>query len=195
MRLPTGYAELRKDLGTYLRKCRTEPEMGEALTQAEVAALASISREGLSRIENGRQWPSFATLYRLMGLFSLDWHQVAIEGKGIRPSHHYAPDPLQDLGAELRAGRLAEGLSLQDLGKRVGLSGAQLSRIERAQCTRSKVIAVERFGPEDDDLVFRFSHPELCRLAERGGRELRGDPEHQGAQGTGAASYSYSDLW
>lgn len=195
MRFPMGYAELRKDLGAYLRKCRIEQEIGEALTQAEVAALAGISREGLSRIENSKQWPSYDTLYRLMGVFNLEWDQVAIKGEGVRPPRHYAPDPLQDLGAALRAGRLAEGLSLHELAQRVGVSCAQLSRIERAQCTRSGVLAIERSGPGEDDLVVAFTHTELCRLAERGSRALGGYPDDRQASGEGAVLQSCSEDW
>ena len=170
MILPAGFAELRRDLGAIIRRRRMEHERGRGLRQAEVADLIGIARESLSRIESGRRSPSYDTLYEIMGLFDLEWHDVAIKGESSRPARRYATENRQDLGAALRAGRIEEGLSLQALAEKVGISCSQLSRIERAQSTRSRVLEILPDGdPQlNDDPVFQFRDAEFARLAEIG---------------------------
>lgn len=48
--------------------------------------------------------------------------------------------------ADLRAARVAAGLSLDDVGRAVGLSRPQLSRIERAQAPATTIIQLARIG-------------------------------------------------
>lgn len=171
MRLPEGFAELRHDLGAIIRCGRLAYATNGGLSQAEMAELVGISRETLSRIESGRRWPSYDTLERIIGLFGLEWEAVAMKGKSVRPFRHYGPECLQDLGSALRAGRLQEGLSLRILAEQTGISYSQLSRIERAESTRSRVIHAlvdSGSGKIDDETTFQFTHPELDRLAERG---------------------------
>lgn len=171
MRLPEGFAELRDDLGEIIRHNRLNYQNDGRLRQSELAALVGISRESLSRIERGHGWPNYDTLHKIMGLLDLEWDMVATRGKTARPSRHYAPEYLQDLCSALRAGRLQEGLTLQDLAKKTGISCSQLSRIERAQITRSRKLQVVETGSGrqlDEYTVFRFTHPELDRLARMG---------------------------
>ena len=171
MRLPWGYREIRKDLGPFLRNCRFERNYEGDRSQAAVANRISISRESLSRIERGHREPSYDTLYNLMGLFQIEWHEIATRGESSRPCRHYATELRQDLGCALRAGRLLEGLTLQALAEHTGMSASQLSRIERSQSARSRVIEIEtsdRDRPIDDKTAFRFTNKELARLAKMG---------------------------
>ncbi|WP_369815862.1 helix-turn-helix domain-containing protein [Erythrobacter sp. QSSC1-22B] len=171
MLLPRGFSELRHDLGVIIRRHRLAHGSDGGLSQAEMAQLIGISRETLSRIESGCRWPSYDTLDKIIGLFEVEWDVVAIKGASDRPSRHHAPDCRQDLGLALRAGRLHERLSLRALAERTGISYSQLSRIERAESTRSRVVDTRvdsGSGKIDDDTTFQFTHPELARLAEKG---------------------------
>ncbi|QYE35598.1 helix-turn-helix domain-containing protein [Polymorphobacter sp. PAMC 29334] len=166
-RLPSGYAQLRPDLGAFLRRERKEHE----LKQQSVADDIGLSRENLSRIECGHSWPGYDTLLGLMMIFSLDWPQIAVEGNTDR-----VPRPFQDsrralsrlrLGSCLREGRQSEGLSLKGLAERCGMSAAQLSRIERGEASRSRAFEDDPAdaGWPKDDRCERFVHLELRRLA------------------------------
>ena len=171
MQLPRDFGELRDDLGLTLRKCRLKNDYDGSTTQAAVASRVGISRESLSRIERGQRQPSFETLRKLMGLFKLDGPEITTMGKSPRPFLHYAAERRQDLGCALRAGRLEEGLTLQALAEQTGMSVSQLSRIERSQSTRSRVIEIQtsdRDRPIDDKTVFKFTNSVLARLAEKG---------------------------
>jgi transcriptional regulator with XRE-family HTH domain len=170
MRLPEGFTQLRADLGETLRTCRK----GENIALKNLAADVGITRESLSRIECGRRWPSYDTLYRIMEQLNLEWHQLAIAGQGGRSSRR-APtndreEYLEHLGAALRRGRKAEELSLRDLAADCGLSYSQLSRIERGQSGYSEVL---KEHPDDlaldhDRRRSRFRNPKLAKLVEKG---------------------------
>jgi transcriptional regulator with XRE-family HTH domain len=171
MQLPRDFGELRDDLGLILRKCRLKNDYSGCRTQAAVASRVGISRESLSRIERGQRQPSFDTLSKLMGLFKLDGPEITKKVQGSRPFLHYAVERRQDLGWALRAGRLEEGFTLQALAEQTGMSVSQLSRIERSQSTRSRVIEIQasdRDRPIDDKTVFKFTNRVLARLAEKG---------------------------
>lgn len=171
MQLPRGFGELRDDLGLILRTCRIENDYDGCRTQAAVASCVGISRESLSRIERGHRQPSYDTLLKLMSLFKLDGPEITKMGKSSRPFLHYAVELRQDLGCALRAGRLEEGLTLQALAEMTGMSVSQLSRIERSQSTRSRVIEIQASDgdrPIDDKTVFKFTNRVLARLAKKG---------------------------
>lgn len=171
MQLPRGFNQIRKDLGAFLQRCRFEKDYEGARSQAAVAGRVGISRESLSRIERGHRQPSYDTLYELMRLFEFDWGEIATKGESLRPSRRYAAERRQDLGCALRAGRLEGGLTLQALAEQTGMSVSQLSRIERSQSTRSRVIEIhasDRDRPIDDKTVFKFTNSVLARLAEKG---------------------------
>lgn len=170
MRLPEGFIRFDAGLGKILRARRKD----EKIALKNLAADVGITRESLSRIECGRRWPSYDTLYRIMGKLNLEWHQIAVRGQGDRSSRR---DPtndreeyLQHLGAALRRGRKADGLTLRDLAVDCGLSYAQLSRIERGQSGYSKVLEED---PDDlsldhDRRSSRFRDPKLAKLVEKG---------------------------
>ncbi|MFD1789230.1 helix-turn-helix domain-containing protein [Sphingomonas floccifaciens] len=170
MRLPEGFVELRADLGNILRDRRKS----ENIPLKNLAADVGITRESLSRIERGRRCPGYDTLYRIMGQLGLEWHQIAIRGRAERPARHFPrnerEENLEDLGAMLRKGRKAAGLSLRALAAECALSYSRLSRIERGQSRYSDVLEED---PDDamldpDRRRLRFSHPRLAGLAERG---------------------------
>lgn len=171
MRLPRGYAKLHHNLGAFIRRCRLENDYDCGRSQADVAKRVGISRESLSRIEKGHRWPSYDTLYEIMGLFNLEWDEIAVKGGSARPARHYATELRQDLGCALRAGRREEGMTLRVLSEKTGISSSQLSRIERAQNVQSRVlymIDTGDAGQPNDRTIFRFNHSELTRLAEKG---------------------------
>lgn len=137
----------------------------------EFAAELGVSRETLSRIEHGFRWPSYPTIYKIMGLLGIEWETIAVRGTNVAPALIYASDNRQDLGDALRNGRIKERKSLQVVADVVGLSVSQLSRIERSQSTRGRLI--ESIGgklwqSDDDRFEFSFTHPELNRLAKKG---------------------------
>ena len=173
MLLPKGFCALRENLGDIIRERRLAYESGTGLSQQELADIAGIRRESLSRIENGRRWPSYDALYRIMGELNLEWHDIAHKGASESPARLYAPERRQDLGSALRAGRLAEKLTLEELATRTGHSASQLSRIERSQSIRSGLLEMVDPGKpakagEESDPVFQFIHPELSRLVKSG---------------------------
>ncbi len=173
MLLPEGFSELRQDVGKIIRERRMAHEFGTGLSQQELAEIAGIARENLSRIENGRQWPSYDALCKIMGLFDLEWDHIAYKSEGARPARRYAPERRQNLGNALRIGRLHEGITLEELAGRTGLSCSQLSRVERSQSIHSRLLEViDARAPltadEEPDPVFQFVHPELALLAEIG---------------------------
>lgn len=171
MLLPRDFSEIREGLGAFLRKCRFEKDYEGGRSQAAVAKRVGISRGSLSRIERGHRHPCYGTLHELMRLYQFDWGEIATKGESLRPSRRYAAELRQDLGCALRAGRLEEGLTLRALAKQTGMSVSQLSRIERSQSTRSRVIEIQasdRDRPIDDETVFTFTDRVLARLAEKG---------------------------
>ncbi|QWC56494.1 helix-turn-helix domain-containing protein [Erythrobacter sp. 3-20A1M] len=173
MLLPRDFCALRENLGDIIRERRLAYENGTGLSQQELADIAGIRRESLSRIESGRRWPSYDALYQIMGVLSLEWHDIAHKGVSERPARLYASERRQDLGSALRAGRLKEGLTLQELARRTGLSASQLSRLERSQSVRSGLLKMIDPGKpvrpgEPPDPVFQFVHPELARLVKSG---------------------------
>ena len=180
MLLPEGFCALRNDLGDIIREKRLAYESNTGLSQQELADIAGIRRESLSRIESGRRWPSYDALFQIMGVLSLEWHHIAHKGANERPARLYAPERRQDLGSALRAGRLEERLTLQELARRTGLSASQLSRLERSQSVRSGLLEMIDPGEpakagEEADPVFQFIHPELARLVKSGMMISKGD--------------------
>ena len=174
-RLPEGFCGLKARFARDIRKLRR----GEKMTQAQLAAAVGISRESVSRIENGAQ-PRPDTLDEILRVLNVNLKVVAKKGR-LPPSRRprYFDETQRGeyrhfTGLEIRAGRRAEGLSLRDLGLRCGLSASQLSRIERGEGERSAVYADV---PADLDLPkadrrTRLVQPELIRLAKLGRREM-----------------------
>lgn len=176
-RLPEGFARFRSDFGAIIRKQRT----GEGWTQQALATAIGVSRETLSRIENGA-WPRPDTLEGLMRHLEIDWYDFALEGDTDRPAKRFDDSSRGEnryaKGRALRKGRLKENLSLERLAERCEVSAGQLSRLERGECLRSKLLEDE---PADRDLPvkfrkYRFRHPELRRIEALG----RDDAEANG---------------
>lgn len=165
IRLPVGFSMLRDDLGDILRRQRTEGGHGSTAT---VAAAIGISRESLSRIENGRSQGRPQTLDALLSLYDLDWKAIATSGEPQRAPRYFDDswegDARAQRGAALRRGRLSERLSLAEVGRRCGISASQLSRIERGEAPRSTVYEQRTDGASPAG----FAHPELSRLASIG---------------------------
>jgi transcriptional regulator with XRE-family HTH domain len=164
-RLPEGFAAFRDDFGAIVRAKRT----GERRTQQALADAIGITRETLSRIENGA-WPLPDTLEGLMRELEIDWPDFAIRGPSERPAKRFdgssRGEDRYSMGRSLRRGREAEGLSLRNLAERCGCSAAQLSRLERGESTRSKLLEDD---PDDAELPanhrrYRFVHAELRRV-------------------------------
>lgn len=165
IRLPVGFSALREDLGDILRRHRTEGGHGSTAT---VAAAIGISRESLSRIENGRSQGRPQTLDALLGLYDLDWAAIATSGETQRIPRYFDDswegEARAERGIALRRGRLSERLSLAEVGRRCGISASQLSRIERGEAPRSTAHGQQTDGA----MPARFAHPELRRLASIG---------------------------
>lgn len=160
--LPQGFSAFRSDLGDRIRDKRRD----DFRNQQALADAIGISRPSLSRIERGHAWPLPDTLDALMRLLELDWKDVAekeIAGKGapgvVRrrlfdgTSRH---DHLLEMCRAVRTGRKVRGLKVAQAAVLAELSTSQLSRLERGQCQRSRVL-VER---EED----RHLPPERRRL-------------------------------
>jgi len=148
--LPEGYAAFRPDLGVEVRRRRRD-DFGK---QQALADEIGISRESLSRIECGRAWPLPDTLDALMRVLGMDWPDVASVGEAERASRHLFDGTWRDeqrleLCRAVRLGRKSRGLTLAAAAALAGLSTAQLSRIERGECGRSRVLDE---APEDREL-------------------------------------------
>lgn len=184
-RLQGGFAEFRADFGDTIREARKD----KFKTQEALAPAMEVSRETVSRIENGAV-PRPDTLEKLLKFLELELAAIALAGSSDRPQRPFdgsgGGDSRLILGRDLRRGRLAEGLSLSELSSRCRrlaaerssnrreLSAAQLSRIEHGEATRSRALD---YHPDDADNEREerrmvFVDPELRRLAELG-RHLR----------------------
>lgn len=71
-------------------------------------------------------------------------------------------------GVEIRAARVAAGLSLREVGRAVGLSAAQLSRFERGFATGTSVIQTARIGAVVGLDVRLRTHPGMDPLRDAG---------------------------
>lgn len=169
--LPQGFTAFRADLGERIRRARKD-DFGK---QQALADAVGISRESLSRIECGRAWPLPDTLDAIMRLMGWDWGDVAHRGATSGSQRRlfdgtWRDDHLLDLCRAMRAGRKARGLSVAQAAELAGISTAQLSRIERGQCRRSRVL--EEMPEDRDDPVdkrrMRFRDAFLRELAAAG---------------------------
>lgn len=167
MRLPSGYAALKPDLGRVLGT-RRRAGYGK---QQKVADAVGVARETLSRIEAGRAWPRPDTLDRLLLALELEWDDVAERGaptRGERVFHDtLRGESCHHLGRAIRTGRVCLRMGLRETARRCGLSVAQLSRLERGEVLTSRVLA-DAEGQEDVPFDARFvtpAHPFLAELA------------------------------
>lgn len=123
----------------------------------------------------------------------LDWVDFAVKGDTQRPAKRFdgtsRGEARYEMGRALRRGRTKEGLSLETLATRCNISAALLSRFERGECLRSKLL---QDHPDDLTLptAFRrylFIPPELRRIEALGLADLYGydqnlvQPEADGA--------------
>ena len=170
--MPEGSSGLRNNVGELLREAReASPDFGK-MPRKQFAHRVGISRETLSRIENGKRWPSYSTLAEIIGLLRIEWDHFALAARTSTNSIPSYPDACAELGKALRRGRAAENLTLRDVAELTGLSGSQLSRIEHGLFTRGRFIEVlfyDGVKTFDSDTIVRFTHPKLRELAERGG--------------------------
>lgn len=171
-RLPKGFSALKDDVGKTLRAARDESAEYGAMTAEEFAKCVGISRQTLSSIENGKRWPSYSTLERIMLLLSIEYDAIAFKEPSDRAPIPDYPDVCAVLGCALREGRIKRKLNLRQLSVLTGISVSQLSRIERGQFSRGKYVELKFFDGVkeiDDDTIVRFTHPELDALAASGG--------------------------
>jgi len=151
MRLPSGYSNLRRGLGKTIRAARKTLN----LKQEALAADVGIRRETLSRIETGKQVPRLQALDVLVAELDIDWDEIAERGSPFCPPLIFQEgtrgDELVEIGREIRLRR--GSASLRTLSKRLGLSAAQLSRLERGQILRSRI-----FRDHPDDMIFGREH-------------------------------------
>jgi transcriptional regulator with XRE-family HTH domain len=137
MLLPYPYTSLDKNFGKILCRARRIQRM----KQASVADDVGIRRETLSKIEQGRT-PRPQILDRLLGVLELDWCDVAVRGKGNKfrlRLDGYRNELLVEIGEEIQEKRKKEGKTLAALSNELELSASTLSRLERAQLSRSRV--------------------------------------------------------
>lgn len=157
----------RPDLGGVLSR-RRRVVYGK---QQSLSDEIGIARETLIRVEGGRTKPSPDTVDQLLRLLHLNWKDVAVVGPPDRPSRHFDGRSRGEISnrlcEQLRKGRKAERCTLRQLATRIGVSPAQLSRIERDDGPRS---GLYEDHPDDPGLPrefgrLRFRHPELRRLS------------------------------
>lgn len=163
VRLPSGYSCLREDLGA--RFCAARKE--RRLKQSALATDVGICRETLSRIESGRQVPRPRVLHALMGVLELDWDAIAEQGPSQCSPLIFLEgrrgDFLIELGQRLQQRRQVAGLSLRALTTLLGISAAQLSRLERGQAPVTRLYRdhpADRGLPRKDRRVL-IEHREL----------------------------------
>lgn len=165
MLLPDGYAALELDFGETISEARHERRWKqEALAQA-----VGISRETLSRIESKHRPPRMRVLLHLLHELELDLSDVAISGPAankLRFNEGHRGDMLDQIGRDLAARRLMDGRrTLKELGAKVGISPATLSRLERGQVPRSRLLR-EATGHEAfdfDDRTVEVANEQLDR--------------------------------
>lgn len=171
-RLLPGLVALHGDLGDRLREARNGPK-GEGIghKQEMLAHAAGISRSTLSRIEKGHVRPRMDTLERLMA--ALDITNVVVGEPGlVGAGQLMSPRSIRDakdadLGARLREQRRLLRLSIAEVAAAAGcVSAAQLSRVERGQSRRSRLIAWCTGDPDlrGDDRPRIFVNPVLDEL-------------------------------
>ena len=166
--LPQGFSAFRPDLGGRIRTKRRD-DYGK---QQALADAVEISRESLSRIECGHAWPLPDTLDAIMRLLDMDWRDVAVEGTAGGPGRHmfdgtWRDAQLLDLCRSARAGRRSRGLTVAQAAARAGLSTSQLSRIERGECRRSRVLEElpQDWASPSDERRMRFRNDFLRELS------------------------------
>jgi transcriptional regulator with XRE-family HTH domain len=166
-RLPEGFIGYRSDLGQVIRQKRD----GEVIKQQTLADTVGIRRETLSQIECGRTWPQPDTIDGLMRALGLDWPDVAEPGPLRRSVRRpvdgsWRDEQLRDVGALIRKGRKAKDLTLREAAELVGLSAAQLSRLERGECVRSQVweLVPGQGGVEWEDADLQLANGALSAL-------------------------------
>ena len=151
MRLPSGYSNLSGDIGKTIRAARKSLN----LKQEALAADVGIRRETLSRIETGKEVPRLQVLDVLLAELGIEWDEIAERGSSSCPPLIFQEgrrgDSLVEIGREVRDRR--GSTSLRTLGERVGISAAQLSRLERGQVSRSRI-----FRDHPDDMIFDHEH-------------------------------------
>ena len=146
MQAPSGQALLRSELGEVVRAERKKQRVKQAVLAGDIG----IRREALSGIENGKHMPRERVLNALVQKLGLEWHPVMDKLDLSRPVRAFEEGTrgraLDRLRSDIYRCRKAKGLSLRALGKRLRMSAAQLSRIERGQVLHSRIF---RDHPED----------------------------------------------
>jgi len=136
--LPAGYVALKVDFGTRLKAKRRQ----QRLKQASVADDIGIARETLSRIEQGRP-PRGSILLALLAKLEMDISEVADPdptNRGLAFTGGARGDDLLAIGHAILEKRRQLHMSLEEAAKLIGLSAATLSRLERSQSPRSRVL-------------------------------------------------------
>ena len=148
MRLSEDYSVLRSKLGDIVKAERKK----RRIKQEDLAGDVGIRREALSRIENGQQMPRPRALEALVRELGIEWDPVVIKLDVLRPVPVFEEGTrgraLDRLKNDIYRFRKAECLTLRALGKRLRISAAQLSRIERGQVLHSRI-----FRDHPDDLA------------------------------------------
>ena len=139
MQAPSGQALLRAELGEVIRAERKKRRIKQAVLAGDVG----IRREALSGIENGKHMPRVKVLNALVQKLGLEWNPVMDKldlSKPVRALEEGTRGRALDrLKSDIYRRRKAKGLSLRALGKRLRMSAAQLSRIERGQVLHSRI--------------------------------------------------------
>ncbi len=163
MRLQTKYSILRSELGKLVQAERKK----RRIKQEALAGDLGIQRAALSRIENGRHLPRARLLEALVQKLEIEWNPVVKRLDALRPLRAFEEGAreraLERLGNDIHQRRKAERLTLRVLGRRLRMSAAQLSRIERRQVLHSRI-----FRDHLDDLVYPREHRRIqiidCRV-------------------------------
>jgi hypothetical protein len=108
----------------------------------------------------------------LLAELDIEWEEIAERGSPLCPPLIFQEgtrgDKLVEIGREIRSRR--GGASLRTLGKRLGLSAAQLSRLERGQISHSRI-----FRDHPDDMIFDREHRRIEIVDSKLKAFLKGD--------------------
>lgn len=147
MRFSPEHAALRSELGEVVRDARKRMR----IKQQALADDVGIRREALSRIEGGKHMPRSRVLDKLIRQLGIEWAPVLDKLYAMTPARVSEDgtrgQALKRLGNDIYRCRQAKQLRLRTLAKRLRISAAQLSRIERGQVLHSRI-----FRDHPDDL-------------------------------------------
>ena len=125
----------KKLMGLKIKKAREDKK----LTQDDLALQLNMNRASISSYEAGRAVPPGNTLRNLADL--LDVSADYLLGRATEDDGLLAISLVPSIGAAIKAERLAQNMSQQELGKAAGISQNEISQYERDIIPLSEPIA------------------------------------------------------